>query len=146
MTEEQIEIQALPEEHTVVDYLLISDYAEVINGKTYIVGGGWDTFTPPIFPALVRLGVAVGIRVPFLESNIPHHMTITLRTDETEHFRMEGDVETGRLPGARGESTLVQLAVNAQFNLLVPQTLELRADVDGSSSKRISIRALGHPG
>lgn len=135
----------LPEQHAEIDYLITSDFAEVINGKTYIMGAGWDRFTPPQYPALIRLGIAVGIRVPFLESNMPHHVTVILRHEANEHFRMEGDLETGRLPGSRGESTLVPIAVNAQFQLLEPQILELTADVDGRSLRRITIRAEGRP-
>jgi len=135
----------LPDDHTEIDYLLTADFAEVINGKTYIMGGGWDAFTPPQYPAPIRLGIAVGIRVPFLESNVPHHMTVVLRHEAIEYFRMEGDLETGRRPGARGESVLVPIAVNAQFIVPEPQTLVLIADVDGRSLRRTTIRADARP-
>jgi hypothetical protein len=144
-SDDELSLTTLPEEHAEIDYLITSDFAEVINGKTYIMGAGWDRFTPPQYPALIRLGIAVGVRVPFLESNMPHHVTVVLRQEATEHFRMEGDLETGRRPGSRGESTLVPIAVNAQFQLLEPQTLELTADIDGRSLRRVTIRAEGRP-
>ena len=142
-TEDQV--QGLPEEHTDIDYLLTADFAEVVNGKSYIMGGGWDSVSPPAYPAQVRLGIAVGLRVPFLESNTPHHFVVTVRREANEYFRMEGDVETGRRPGARGESVLVPFAVNAQFVLNEPQTIELTAEVDGHPMRRTSIRAEAQP-
>lgn len=144
-SDDEVTLASLPEQYAEIDYLLTADFAEVINGKTYVMGAGWDRFTPAEYPAVIRLGIAVGIRVPFLESNMPHHVTVVLRHEANEHFRMEGDLETGRLPGSRGESTLVPMAVNAQFQLLEPQTLELTADVDGRMMRRITIRAEGRP-
>ncbi len=138
-------IEGLPEDHTEIDYLLTADFAEVINGKTYLMGAGWDSFTPQQYPAPIKLGIAVGVRVPFLESNIPHHMTVVLSHEATEYFRMEGDLETGRRPGSRGESVLVPIAVNAQFLVVEPQTLELTAEVDGRSRRRMTIRADARP-
>lgn len=131
----------LPEDHTEIDYLLTSDFAEVVNGKTYLMGAGWDSVSPATYPAEIKLGIAVGVRVPFLESNMPHHITIVLRAESNDYFRMEGDLETGRRPGARGESALVPIAVNTRIVLTEPQTLELTAEVDGRSIRRITIRA-----
>lgn len=125
-----------------VDYLLLSDYAEVLSNKLYLMGGGWDNFAPPVYPAEMKWGVAVGIRVPFLESNRPHHFVLTMRSgDGQEHFRVEGDLETGRPPGSKGESMLVPLAVNGSTRLAGPGLLEIIASIDDTHSRRISVRA-----
>ena len=29
-----------------IDYLILADWAEVINGKIYLQGGGWSAITP----------------------------------------------------------------------------------------------------
>ena len=141
MTDQTVE--ALPAERTTVEYLLASDYAEVVNGKVYIMGAGWDRFAPPAFPAPMRLGIAAGIRVPYLESNTPHHLTITLRDgDGHELFRLDGDLETGRPPESRGDAAFVPLAVNAQVDIPGPQLLELVAQVDEGPMRRLTIRAV----
>jgi hypothetical protein len=135
--------ETIPVEQTTVDYLLVADYAEVINGRAYIMGAGWDKFAPPAYPAPMRIGIAVGIRVPYLESNTPHRLSVRLRNgDGQEVFKIEGDLETGRPPGSRGDSILVPLAVNAQVDVPAPQLFELLAEVDGQSTRRISIRAM----
>ncbi len=141
--------EPIPIEQTTVDYLLVADYAEVINGKAYVVGAGWDKFSPPAYPAPMKIGIAVGIRVPYLESNTPHHLSVRMRNgDGQEVFKIEGDLETGRPPGSRGDSILVPLAVNAQVDVPSPQLFELVAEVDSQSRRRISIRAMriGPPG
>ncbi len=133
-------------EETTIDFLLTADFAEVVQGKVYIMGAGWDKFAPPAYPAVMRIGLAAGIRVPYLESNVPHHLSVTLRSGDGEDlFRIDGDLETGRPPGSRGESILVPLAVNAQVNVSGPQLMELVAEVDGRATKRMSIRAVGTP-
>lgn len=136
----------MPVEGTAIDFLLTADFAEVVQGKVYIMGAGWDKFAPPTYPAVMRIGLAAGIRVPYLESNVPHHLSVTLRSGDGEDlFKIEGDLETGRPAGSRGESVLVPLAVNAQVDVRGPQLMELVAEVDGRSTRRISIRAVGTP-
>ena len=137
---------AVPIEATSIDFLLTADFAEVVQGKVYVMGAGWDKFAPPAYPAVMRIGLAAGIRVPYLESNVPHHLSLTLRSgDGADLFKIEGDLETGRPPGPRGESVLVPLAVNAQVDVPGPQLMELVAVVDGGTTRRISIRAVGTP-
>jgi hypothetical protein len=128
--------------HATIDYLLVADYAEVIGGKSYIMGAGWDRFSPASYPAQLKLGIGVGIRVPYMQANVSHHLTVMLRnSDGLEILKIEGDLETGRAPGSRGESMLVPLAANAQVMIDGSQLLELVAQV-GESTKRVNIRAL----
>ena len=134
-------IDAFIGERTEIDHLLTADFAEIVNGKLYVMGAGWDTITPPEYPTTIRLGIVVGIRVPYRDAGTKHHVTITLRNGPTELLRMEADVETNRRPGGRVDATLVPLAVNHIIPLAEPGALELTADVDGRSSRRIVIRA-----
>jgi hypothetical protein len=137
------ELELIPSEHTTIDYLVTADYAEVVNGKLYLMGGGWDKFRPPSYPSTMRMGIAVGIRVPYLDANVPHHLTVVLRSADGEvAFKLEGQIETGRPPGSRGEPSLVPVAVNALIELAKPTSLELIADVDGQSVRRIPIHAI----
>lgn len=136
-----------PADEVEIDYLILTDYAEVLNSKMYLMGGGWDNFAPPSYPAQMRWGVAVGIRVPYLESNRPIHFVLVMRGDGgEEHFRVEGDLETGRPPGSKGEPILAPLAVNGLTQLMGPNQLEIVATIDGKHSRRIGVRARPAPG
>lgn len=50
----------------VVDYALLADAVQVVQGKLYLLGGGWDTLFVPGFPArFPSLGVGLRVRVPW---------------------------------------------------------------------------------
>ncbi len=50
----------------VVDYALLADAVQVVQGKLYVLGGGWDTLFVPGFPArFPSLGVGLRVRVPW---------------------------------------------------------------------------------
>jgi len=59
------------------DYALLADHAEVINGKLYLMGGGWDVRHAPQAPARAQFAVALGASSAYFRSihplaNIPH--------------------------------------------------------------------------
>ncbi|HWL43617.1 MAG TPA: hypothetical protein VNQ73_11785 [Ilumatobacter sp.] len=86
--------------------LMLADSAQAVQGKLYILGGGWDTtmvdpngFVPP--SALAAL-----IRVPWDLANAPHRATFRLLdadgqvvTADGEPVEMHNDFEAGRPPG-----------------------------------------------
>ncbi len=132
--------ELIPADEVDGDFLLTADFAEVVNGKLYLMGGGWSQSMPSQFPAQMQMGVAAGFRVPFLESNRPHHIMLELRNGDGQSLmKIEGDLETGRPPGARGESILVPLAINGNIQVTAPTALELVASVDGHS-RRVGLR------
>ena len=63
-----------------IDYLLVADRAEVVNGKLYLMGGSWDRITPPQFPHRMLLGIALGVRIPFTFTDEQHTVNVELPT------------------------------------------------------------------
>lgn len=60
-----------------VDYVILADAAAVADGKHYIHGGGWDTLAAPAFPAAhPLLAVAVRLRIPWSDTNLPHLLEV----------------------------------------------------------------------
>lgn len=50
----------------VVDFALLADAVQVVQGKLYVLGGGWDTLFVREFPARYpALGVGLRLRVPW---------------------------------------------------------------------------------
>lgn len=49
-----------------IEFLILADRAEVLAGKLYLMGGGWDQVTlPPLDPnAMMAVGVAVRVALP----------------------------------------------------------------------------------
>jgi hypothetical protein len=102
-----------------IEYALLADFAELVGGKLYLMGGGWDTSHAVEVPAPVRLAVAVGVRVGWEETNrnIPVRMVVE-DEDGSELVRIEGAVNVGRpaqLP--LGSTQLAQMAANVGVTL-----------------------------
>lgn len=86
--------------------MLLADWAEAINGKLYIQGGGWSrTAVPQGMP--FTFSVAVKLDVEWTEANERQHLRISLLTQDGEPYLPDGahpvvletDIEVGRPPG-----------------------------------------------
>ena len=88
-----------------LDYLLVADGADVVNGKLYLLGGGWDRLKVPQLPGppAVPFAVAVGINVPWSLTNRKLGFSIdVLDADGGEVAQLAGgEFEVGRPPGLR---------------------------------------------
>jgi len=54
--------------------MLLADFAQAVNGKLYILGGGWSIIGPDPTP----FAIAMKIEVPWDEANRPHRISLTL--------------------------------------------------------------------
>jgi len=97
-----------------IDHAVLADFAEIVGGKLYLMGGGWDALRVNSLPASARLAVAVGIRIAWEETNRPVAVRITIEDDDgRELVRIDGEVNLGRPPDLPpGTSQLAQLAAN----------------------------------
>jgi len=85
--------------------LLLADYAEAVNGKLYVMGGGWSITRPEPGP----MAIAVKIEVPWVDANRTHTLRLALiDADGTavlgpdgKPFEVRGDFEVGRPPGLK---------------------------------------------
>lgn len=97
-----------------IQYALIADHAEIVNGKLYLMGGGWDRFHAREAPLNLPMAVAAGFRIGWEETNVRHTVTITIEDDDGKELaRVNGTIQVGRpasLPA--GSTQLSQLAVN----------------------------------
>jgi Family of unknown function (DUF6941) len=91
--------------------LLLSDYAEAVNGKLYVMGGGWNILFAPGQP--VSMSVAAVVAVPWDRTNQSHELRLQLLTDDGGAVEMEGqpvevtgEFELGRPPGIKPGSSL----------------------------------------
>lgn len=119
--------------------LLLADNAQVVNGKLYLLGGGWNQIGPK------PTGMAVVIRflVPWDETNQKHRWALRL-LDEDGHpvvigsgdgarpVEISGQFEAGRPVGTEpGTETSIPVAVNVgALPLPAGKRLEWRLFVD----------------
>ncbi len=128
-----------------VDYLLVADRAEVVNGKLYLMGGSWDRIQPPQFPHRMMLGIALGVRIPFAFTDAQHTVAIELMHDDTRMIGFEAKLSTGRPPGMAGMDMLVPMAFNIPIAIPGEGQVTLRAAIDQYPGRRHEIKVIQRP-
>ncbi len=102
--------------------LLLADAAQAVNGKLYVLGGGWSLTGPDPAP----MALAVKIEVPWDRANIKHRWRLELLDGDgapvevasgpdgpPQPLRIEGEFEAGRPAGLKPGTPLdVALALN----------------------------------
>jgi hypothetical protein len=134
-----------------VDFLLVANHVEVINGLLYVSGGGWTEHRRPLTPqgpALSHLGIGVGVLVPWTATNQPHTLQIVIEDeDATPLLSIDGQINVGRpptLPAGSEQSVLLGFPLN----ILFPHagTYRAIAGVDeGGVSKHWTFRVVDLP-
>lgn len=122
--------------------MLLCDSAQEINGKLYILGGGWNIMNLPVGPS----AVALHIHVPWDRTNIQHAWLLELVDHDADPvmvpgpageqaLRAGGAFEVGRPPGVPYGSELgVSLAVTIGPLPLVPGGRYVwRLSIDGET-------------
>jgi Family of unknown function (DUF6941) len=97
-------------------FLLLSDHSESINGKIYSMGAGWNQLRFPELPQEFNFSIALGLDVPWDETNHQHTMTLHIEDPDGERLGDEFslDFETGRPPGSvAGQEQRIVLSLGA---------------------------------
>ena len=128
-----------------IDYLLVADRAEVVNGKLYLMGGSWDRIQPQQFPHRMMLGIALGVRIPFAYTDDQHTVAIELQHNDTRIIGFEAKLATGRPPGMAGMDMLVPMAFNIPIAIPGEGQVTLKAVIDGASGRRHEIKVIQRP-
>ncbi len=127
-----------------IDYLILADWAEVINGKIYVQGGGWTAINArePL-PVSRTIAIAVSPRVEWHETNQPHDLAIRIIREEgqAELARIDARFEVGRSAGLpMGSSQPHPIAVNLPLKFERAGEYEVRASIDGEEVTTLAFR------
>ncbi len=102
-----------------IEMLTLANHAEVQNGLLYVSGAGWDTVTRSYQegeqPQPQHFSIAVSVLVPWMETNQPHRVVISVEDEDGHDKLMEAtaDIEVGRPPGkVRGSDSRSPLVVS----------------------------------
>lgn len=127
-----------------IDFVIIADRAEVVGGKLYLMGGGYDRILLKDEPPhAFTLSFAVGVMVPWNACNQEHRITFAVEDAEGKDigFTAEVGFNVGRHPSmAPGESQRVMIAP-PQAAVAFPGygTYFLRVTLNGVSHKKEAI-------
>lgn len=97
-----------------IEHAVLADYAEIVGGKLYLMGGGWDVNNVAAIPANLRIAVALGVRIEWEETDRAIPVLVAVEDDDgKEYLRMEGSLQATRASGVpEGSTQLSQLAAN----------------------------------
>ena len=100
-----------------VGFLLLADHSEALNGKVYAMGAGWNVLRFPQLPQQWAFGLALGVDVPWDNTNQRHALTVHIEDPDGEllgdEFSME--FEAGRPPGSiQGSDQRIVLSLRTQ--------------------------------
>lgn len=117
--------------------VLLCDYAEAVNGKLYVMGGGWSTLFAPNHP--VNMTVAVVLAVGWDEANRRHPLAVALLDHDGNQVELGGtpiaigsEFEVGRPPGVKaGTSLNTPLVFNFNGIVLPEGGYEFKVSVGG---------------
>lgn len=122
--------------------MLLCDYCQALDGKLYIMGGGWSVTGPQPAP----FGIALLFQVPWDETNRPHVFRLELLTadgdpvlapgpDGPQPLVVQGEFEVGRPAGLKPGTPLdFPVAFNSGPQPLPLGTrFEWRLTVDGEA-------------
>ena len=109
-------------EQSRVEWLILADEAEVVNGKLYMMGGGWDRLTAQSLPWGQHMAIAVAIRVPWMDTNRQTSVEIDLQDGAGSSLaKVDGQFVVGRpAQSVPGQPLRTQIAIkmDAKFQKL----------------------------
>jgi hypothetical protein len=131
--------------------LLICDSAEALNGKLYILGGGWNMLYAPRTPVRIALGILIA--VPWDETNQRREMRIELVTSDGDQVLLNGqevaakaEFDIGRPPGVKPGSTLnAPFAINFDGLMLDEGGYEFVVRIGDAIAARRPFQVLSPP-
>lgn len=123
--------------------MLLADSAQAIDGKLYILGGGWSITGPTPTP----FALAIKIEVPWDQTNVQHRFRLNLVDSDghevtaespagSQPIMVEAGFEVGRPPGIKAGTPIdVPIAFNfAPIPLEPGSRFEWRLEIDGQAS------------
>lgn len=128
-----------------VDFVIVADRAEAINGKLYMMGGAWDSLRVIDFGQPVQFFIALGIVIPWTAANDEVKVQLLLQSEDGRRIEepAEFGVIVGRPPHAtRGQSFRAVMAAEAKYKLPGPGAYELVASIMSGETKRTVFYAL----
>ena len=127
-----------------IDSFMTADRAESINGKLYIMGGAFDKMAAPAFPHAATFSVAAVLRVPWNDTNrrLPFEIFCENVDGRRGIYELNGELEAGRPPGARGDDLILTLAVPVGFEVQQAERFSVVMRF-GGDERRVAVEIVG---
>lgn len=132
-------------------FILLTDHSEAVNGKVYMVGGGWNVLRFPELPQQWSFGIALGIDVGWDETNRSHDLVIKIEDPDGVQLgeALEGNFETGRPPGmppGQEQRLVMSVGTSASFGTAGPHAAVVKVNGEELGRARFYLTEGGGPG
>ena len=137
----------LENDEPAIEFMILAEHAEVIHGKLYMMGGGWDNITVQDFGAPLTLPLAVSILVPWPATNRPHTLEISIQSADAEVLAEQHRHLTVGRPAdiEAGTSQRSMLVLRVAVRLPGPGRYVAIGGINGTPQSRVAFRALAPP-
>lgn len=129
------------------DYMVLADAASAAEGKLYLHGAGWDEIITPEFPATITGGLGILLRIPWGETNEPHHIELDLQDADGQSVlpppgALRGSMNVGRPAQLEaGSEQIVPIAISLNGTKIErPGHYVITLLLDGHEASRASFR------
>ncbi len=124
-------------ERVEIDALMLADWAETINGKLYVQGGGWDRWLlAPNRP--VEFAIAASILTPWSLANQEREFSIAIESEDGAAVAplLTGSFTVGRPPDARpGQLFRSPLTARVAMPKVAAGVYRVAMNVTGAAAK-----------
>lgn len=131
-----------------IEWLILGDFAQIVDNKLYLQGGGWTRFTVNTgFPVTHNLGIAASVIIPWNETNQEGHLEIEIQSEDGVSIgKLEGGFKVGRPPDhPPGQDQRAQIAANIPLELKGTGTYVVIGRLEGQELKRTRFNVVKGP-
>ena len=125
-----------------IEWIVLADAAQVVGGKLYLIGGGWEMLNLSSgLGSEHRMAIAASYRVPWLETNQDQtiDMDIVHEDGGDPIFELKGQFQVGRPPGIpAGKDQRFQFAAEVVIKIEKFGGYTLTARIEGQPDTRTS--------
>jgi hypothetical protein len=116
-----------------VEWMILADYAEISNGKLYLMGGAWEFIRAESLPFRKAIFLATALRIPWNATNEKHQFSFEVQDEDGARMaRVEGEFESGRPSGLPyGHSQHFPMVLNLGLEFPKAGAFSIIARVDG---------------
>ena len=126
-----------------VEFIILADAVECVNGKLYMIGGGWTVIRSPSYPATLHIGIAINLLTapgtPLEEFELK--IVILSEKDEVVSPSLKAKVIKRATPEISDKPESTIFAANLGIQILHPGAYRIRATF-GSASKELAFNAV----
>lgn len=143
-TKKAQELEPLEREEIEIDFVILADFAQAVQGKLNLIGGGWNLHhARAAYPSNLLLGLGIGILVPWSETNRQHTLHFEIKKSEGPMvMEGKGEYAIGRdVLTPVGMTQRVTLGISAPVVVPEPGTYEVTVSTAGKR-KRVTFEAL----